>query len=80
MARVLACLAALLSALTFASAAWAHATLLSSEPADGSVLARAAEDGAVELQRGHRTGGGRGSSMPPARRATLPRVQSASRS
>lgn len=40
MARVLASLAALLCALTFASAAWAHATLLSSEPADGSVLAQ----------------------------------------
>jgi copper transport protein len=40
MARVLACLAALLSALCIASAAWAHATLLSSEPADGSVLAQ----------------------------------------
>ena len=39
MARVLAGLAALLSALCIASAAWAHATLLSSEPADGSVLA-----------------------------------------
>src|SRR3954451_3451500 len=38
MARVLASLAALLSALCIASAAWAHATLLSSEPADGSVL------------------------------------------
>ncbi|WP_456632311.1 copper resistance CopC/CopD family protein [Bradyrhizobium sp. URHC0002] len=36
--RVLAGLAALLSALCIASAAWAHATLLSSEPADGSVL------------------------------------------
>src|SRR5258705_2994342 len=39
MARVLASLAALLSALCIASAAWAHATLVSSEPADGSVLA-----------------------------------------
>jgi copper transport protein len=38
MARVLAGLAALLSALCIASAAWAHATLLASEPADGSVL------------------------------------------
>jgi copper transport protein len=38
MARVLASLAALLLALCFASAAWAHATLVSSEPADGSVL------------------------------------------
>jgi copper transport protein len=38
MARVLAGLAVLLSALCIASAAWAHATLLSSEPADGSVL------------------------------------------
>ena len=38
MARVLAGLAALLSALCIASAAWAHATLVSSEPADGSVL------------------------------------------
>src|SRR3954454_2923670 len=38
MARVLAGLAALLSALCIAGAAWAHATLLSSEPADGSVL------------------------------------------
>jgi copper transport protein len=38
MARALAGLAALLSALCIASAAWAHATLLSSEPADGSVL------------------------------------------
>jgi copper transport protein len=38
MARVLAGLAALLSALCIASAAWAHATLLSSDPADGSVL------------------------------------------
>jgi copper transport protein len=40
MARVLASLAALLSALCFASVVWAHATLLSSEPADGSVLAQ----------------------------------------
>ena len=40
MARVLAGLAALLSALCIASAAWAHATLVSSEPADGSVLAQ----------------------------------------
>jgi copper transport protein len=40
MARVLAILAALLSALCVASAAWAHATLVSSEPADGSVLAQ----------------------------------------
>src|SRR6478752_2667559 len=38
MARVLAGLAALLSALCVAGAAWAHATLVSSEPADGSVL------------------------------------------
>lgn len=38
MVRVLAGLAALLSALCIASAAWAHATLVSSEPADGSVL------------------------------------------
>src|SRR5215213_1004516 len=38
MARVLAGLAALLSALCIASAAWGHATLVSSEPADGSVL------------------------------------------
>lgn len=40
MVRVLASLAALLWVLTFASTAWAHATLLSSEPADGSVLAQ----------------------------------------
>jgi copper transport protein len=40
MARVLAGLAALLSALCIAGAAWAHATLVSSEPADGSVLAQ----------------------------------------
>jgi|EndMetStandDraft_7_1072992.scaffolds.fasta_scaffold02156_4 copper transport protein len=40
MARALAGLAALLSALCIASAAWAHATLLSSDPADGSVLAQ----------------------------------------
>src|SRR5690349_8019760 len=40
MARALAGLAALMSALCIASAAWAHATLLSSEPADGSVLAQ----------------------------------------
>ena len=39
MARALAALAALLSALCIASTAWAHATLVSSEPADGSVLA-----------------------------------------
>src|SRR4029450_10047652 len=38
MARVLAGLAALLSALCIATAAWAHPTLLSSDPADGSVL------------------------------------------
>src|SRR6186713_233475 len=38
MARVLAGLAALLSVLCIATAAWAHATLVSSEPADGSVL------------------------------------------
>jgi copper transport protein len=40
MARLLAALAALLSALFLASAAWAHATLVSAEPADGSVLAQ----------------------------------------
>lgn len=40
MARVLASLATLLSALFVTSAAWAHATLLSSEPADASVLAQ----------------------------------------
>ena len=40
MARVLVSLAALLSALCVASVAWAHATLVSSEPADGSVLAQ----------------------------------------
>ena len=40
MVRVLAGLAALLSVLSFAGAAWAHATLLASEPADGSVLAQ----------------------------------------
>jgi copper transport protein len=39
MARALAALAALLSALCIASTAWAHATLVSSEPADGSVQA-----------------------------------------
>ena len=38
MARALAGLAALLTALCLASAAWAHATLVSAEPADGSVL------------------------------------------
>ena len=38
MARLLAGLAALLTALCLASAAWAHATLVSAEPADGSVL------------------------------------------
>ena len=38
MARVLAGLAALLSVLCIATTAWAHATLISSEPADGSVL------------------------------------------
>ena len=40
MARVLAGLAALLSVLCIASGAWAHATLVSTEPADGSVLAQ----------------------------------------
>jgi copper transport protein len=40
MARVLACIAALLSGLCIAGTAWAHATLLSSEPADGSVLSQ----------------------------------------
>ena len=39
MARLIAGLAALLTALCLASAAWAHATLVSAEPADGSVLA-----------------------------------------
>lgn len=38
MARLLAGLAALLTALCLASATWAHATLVSAEPADGSVL------------------------------------------
>lgn len=38
MARGLAGLAALLAALCLASAAWAHATLISADPADGSVL------------------------------------------
>jgi copper transport protein len=41
MARLIAGLAALLSALCIANAAWAHATLVSSEPADGSVLVQA---------------------------------------
>ncbi|KRR12383.1 copper resistance CopC/CopD family protein [Bradyrhizobium valentinum] len=40
MARLLAGLAALLTALCFASDVWAHATLVSAEPADGSVLAQ----------------------------------------
>ena len=40
MARLLAGLAALLTALCLASAVWAHATLVSAEPADGSVLAQ----------------------------------------
>ena len=40
MARLLAGLAALLTALCFASGVWAHATLVSAEPADGSVLAQ----------------------------------------
>lgn len=40
MARLLAGLAGLLTALCLASAAWAHATLVSAEPADGSVLAQ----------------------------------------
>lgn len=40
MARVLACLAALLAAMFMTGAAWAHATLLSSDPVDGSVLAQ----------------------------------------
>ena len=43
MARVLAGLAALLSVLCIAGAAWAHATLVASEPADGSVLAQPAK-------------------------------------
>ena len=38
MARLIAGLAALLTALCLASAAWAHATLVSADPADGSVL------------------------------------------
>ena len=38
MARSLAGLAALLTALCLASGAWAHATLVAAEPADGSVL------------------------------------------
>ena len=38
MARLLAGLAALLTVLCLTSAAWAHATLVAAEPADGSVL------------------------------------------
>src|SRR4029079_12201480 len=38
MARLIAGLAALRTALCLASAAWAHATLVSADPADGSVL------------------------------------------
>ena len=40
MARVIATLAALLTALCFATGALAHATLVSSEPAEGSVVMR----------------------------------------
>ena len=40
MARLIAGLAALLTALCLASDVWAHATLVSAEPADGSVLAQ----------------------------------------
>jgi copper transport protein len=40
MARLIAGLVALLTALCFASGVWAHATLVSAEPADGSVLAQ----------------------------------------
>ncbi|MDI1266651.1 MAG: copper resistance protein CopC [bacterium] len=40
MARFVAGLAALVSALCFATGVWAHATLVSAEPADGSVLAQ----------------------------------------
>lgn len=40
MARLIAGIAALLSALCFATGAFAHATLVSTEPADGSVLAQ----------------------------------------
>ena len=41
MARLIAGLAALLTALCFATGALAHASLVSAEPADGSVLAEA---------------------------------------
>ena len=41
MARLIAGLAALLTALCFASGALAHASLVSTEPADGSVVAQA---------------------------------------
>jgi copper transport protein len=40
MARIIAGLAALLAALCFATGALAHASLISAEPADGSVVAR----------------------------------------
>src|ERR1700704_1400122 len=40
MTRVIAMLAALLTALCFATGALAHAALVSAEPADGSVLAQ----------------------------------------
>ena len=41
MARLIAGLAALLTALCFASGALAHASLVSTEPADGGVVAQA---------------------------------------
>ncbi|SDK12350.1 MULTISPECIES: copper resistance CopC/CopD family protein [Bradyrhizobium] len=41
MTRLIAGLAALLVALCFATGAWAHASLVSAEPADGSVLSEA---------------------------------------
>ena len=48
MARVVASLAVWLVALFMTGAAWAHATLLSSDPADGSVLSQSPK--MVQLQ------------------------------
>ena len=48
--RLIAGLATLLSVLGFATGASAHASLVATEPADGSVSGGSAEDGAVALQ------------------------------
>ena len=73
--RLIAGLATLLSVLCLATGASAHATLVSTEPADGSVVAQAPKIGATAIQRGGDAGGRQRDRCRRHRRATTSTVR-----